>query len=383
MIRIIVYETSNNFLNILINNNIYYKDLVKLQNSFILTVSYEDYKKLNRRYDIKIIRYYGKKFIINFIIDNKYMIISFIISMFILYLLSNTIFNIKINSDNNEIIDIINNSLKTNNIEIYKKKKSFKEIQNIKEKILKDNEDKLEWIEIKELGSAYIIDVTPRIKKSINHVNDSVNDIVASKDGKILFITSSSGVKLKDINDYVKKGEVLISGNIMKNDKVAYQVKSKGVVYAETWYTVKIEIPFKYTEYVDSGKVINRYYLDIFGKEFTLIGKYKSNNTINTKTLILDKPYLFFKIYKESMRKYEYKEFILNENDAYNEAIKRSDSKIKNMLDNDEYIISKKVLKKEAFSSKIKVEVFYKVYENIGVASKIQNIEEKKNETRN
>ena len=77
------------------------------------------------------------------------------------------------------------------------------------------------------------------------------------------------------------------------------------------------------------------------------------------------------------MKKYEYKEFIINEKEAYNEAIKRSDIKIKNMLDNDEHIISKNVLKKEVFSSKIKVEVFYKVYENIGLTSKIKNIEEK------
>jgi hypothetical protein len=47
------------------------------------------------------------------------------------------------------------------------------------------------------------------------------------------------------------------------------------------------------------------------------------------------------------------------------------------MLDNDEYIISKKILKKEAFSSKIKIEVFYKVYENIGITSKIKNVKEK------
>ena len=39
------------------------------------------------------------------------------------------------------------------------------------------------------------------------------------------------------------KGEVIISGNIMKGEKLAYQVKSNGHVYAETWYTVKIEVP--------------------------------------------------------------------------------------------------------------------------------------------
>ena len=376
-VRIIVYEKSNNFLNYLFYNNIFYENLIKCKDYYILSITYDNYKKINRRYKCEVIRYYGKRFIINFIKLNRYMLISFIISMFVLYLLSHTIFNIKINSGDKNIVKIINKSLKDNNIEIYKRKKNFKEIENIKEKILKENEDFLEWIEIEEKGCNYIINVTPRVKRKKSISNGDYTDIVASKDGKILFITASSGTKLKDKGDYVKKGEVIISGNIMKGEKLAYQVKSKGHVYAETWYTVKIEVPFKYTEYVNTGKIINRYYLDIFGNEFTLIGKYKSNNTMNTKTLILDKPYLPFKLYKESMKKYEYKEFIINKKEAYNEAIKRSDIKIKNMLNNDEYIISKNVLKKEVFSSKIKVEVFYKVYENIGLTSKIKNIEEK------
>ena len=380
-VRIIVYENSNNFLNYLFYNNIYYQDLIKTNDYYIITIEFDDYKKLKRRYKSNVIRYYGKRFIINFISVHKYMIISFIISLFILYLLKNTIFMVTINTDDNNIRNIINNSLKLNGIDIYKRKKKFKELLNIKEKILDENEDTLEWIEIKEKGCTYTIDVTPRVKKRTDNNGNEPSDIVASKDGKILFITSTSGTKVKDKNDYVKKGEILISGNIMKNDEVVHQVKSSGKVYAEVWYTVDITVPFNYTEYVDTNKIINHYYLDVFGKKFTLTGKYEGNNTINSKKLILDKPYLPFKLYKEEKRKYEYKEFKINEKEAYNEAIKRSDDKIKNMLDSDEYIISKNVLKKEVFSSKIIVEVFYKVYESIGVTSKINKLEEKHNET--
>ncbi|MGN1028934.1 MAG: sporulation protein YqfD, partial [Bacilli bacterium] len=192
------------------------------------------------------------------------------------------------------------------------------------------------------------------------------------KDGLIKYITSSSGVKLKDVNDYVKKGEVLISGNIIKGeDTLITQVRAKGKVYAEVWYTVNITIPFNYVEYVETGKVINHYYLDIAGKKITLIGKYDSNFTMNTKDLVLEKPYLFFKLYKETKREYKYKEFNINENEAYKEALKRSENKIKSKLNDNEYIISKKVLKKEVFRSKMNIEVFFKVYENIGVTSNI------------
>ena len=370
-VKIIVYENSNKFLNYLVYHSIYYEDLT-LNDNYILTIDYEDYKKISRRYKTKIIKYYGKRFIINYLDTNKYMLISLFISFLVLYLLTNTIFKININTNDEKLYNLINNSLKENNISIYKRKKSFKELKKIKDKIIKNNEDSLEWIEIKEKGCIYNVELTARVKNKENNSDNNPKDIVASKDGLIKYITSSSGVKLKDVNDYVKKGEVLISGNIIKGeDTLITQVRAKGKVYAEVWYTVNITIPFNYVEYVETGKVINHYYLDIAGKKFTLIGKYDSNFTMNTKDLVLEKPYLFFKLYKETKREYKYKEFNINENEAYKEALKRSENKIKSKLNDNEYIISKKVLKKEVFRSKMNIEVFFKVYENIGVTSNI------------
>lgn len=370
-VKIIVYENSNKFLNYLVYHSIYYEDLT-LNDNYILTIDYEDYKKISRRYKTKIIKYYGKRFIIIYLDTNKYMLISLFISFLVLYLLTNTIFKININTNDEKLYNLINNSLKENNISIYKRKKTFKELKKIKEKILKNNEDSLEWIEIKEKGCIYNVELTARVKNKENNSDNNPKDIVASKDGLIKYITSSSGVKLKDVNDYVKKGEVLISGNIIKGeDTLITQVRAKGKVYAEVWYTVNITIPFNYVEYVETGKVINHYYLDIAGKKFTLIGKYDSNFTMNTKDLVLEKPYLFFKLYKETKREYKYKEFNINENEAYKEALKRSENKIKSKLNDNEYIISKKVLKKEVFRSKMNIEVFFKVYENIGVTSNI------------
>ena len=370
-VKIIVYENSNKFLNYLVYHSIYYEDLT-LNDNYILTIDYEDYKKISRRYKTKIIKYYGKRFIINYLDTNKYMLISLFISFLVLYLLTNTIFKININTNDEKLYNLINNSLKENNISIYKRKKSFKELKKIKDKILKNNEDSLEWIEIKEKGCIYNVELTARVKNKENNSDNNPKDIVASKDGLIKYITSSSGVKLKDVNDYVKKGEVLISGNIIKGeDTLITQVRAKGKVYAEVWYTVNITIPFNYVEYVETGKVINHYYLDIAGKKFTLTGKYDSNFTMNTKDLVLEKPYLFFKLYKETKREYKYKEFNINENEAYEEALKRSENKIKSKLNDNEYIISKKVLKKEVFRSKMNIEVFFKVYENIGVTSNI------------
>lgn len=374
-VRIVVNENSNKFLNYLIYNKIYYDSLNKYNEYFVLDVSYDDYLYIRRRYKCHIVKYYGKKNIVNIYENNKYVLLSLIISFMLLFLLCNTIFDIKINSDNKDIINIINNSLSDNGIGVYKRKVSFDKLNNIKNKILEDNKDTLEWIEIREKGCIYYIDVTPRVKSNNNVDNALPSDIVAEKDGVIKHIVVHRGSKVIDNGDYVKKGDILISGNIIKNENVIDKVHSEGVIYAETWKTVNISIPFKRIDYVYK-KTINHYYLDIFGHKFTISGKYDSDNTINKKSIVLDKPYLFFKLYKEEKKIYDYNEVILNKEEAYNEALNRSIDVINKKLSSDEYIISKKVLKKEVKRSKINLEVFFKVYEKIGVTSEIQDIGE-------
>lgn len=374
-VRIVVNENSNKFLNYLIYNKIYYDSLNKYNEYFVLDVSYDDYLYIRRRYKCHIVKYYGKKNIVNIYENNKYVLLSLIISFMLLFLLCNTIFDIKINSDNKDIINIINNSLSDNGIGVYKRKVSFDKLNSIKNKILEDNKDTLEWIEIREKGCIYYIDVTPRVKSNNNADNSLPSDIVAEKDGVIKHIVVHRGSKVIDNGDYVKKGDILISGNIIKNENVIDKVHSEGVIYAETWKTVNISIPFKRIDYVYK-KTINHYYLDIFGHKFTISGKYDSDNTINKKSIVLDKPYLFFKLYKEEKKIYDYNEVILNKEEAYNEALNRSIDVINKKLSSDEYIISKKVLKKEVKRSKINLEVFFKVYEKIGVTSEIQDIGE-------
>lgn len=378
-VRIVVNENSNKFLNYLIYNKIYYDSLNKNNEYFVLDVSYDDYLYIRRRYKCHIVKYYGKKNIVNMYENNKYVLLSLIISFMLLFLLCNTIFDIKINSDNKDIINIINNSLSDNGIGVYKRKVSFDKLNSIKNKILEDNKDTLEWIEIREKGCIYYIDVTPRVKSNNNVDNSLPSDIVAEKDGVIKHIVVHRGSKVIDNGDYVKKGDILISGNIIKNENVIDKVHSEGVIYAETWKTVNISVPFKRIDYVYK-KTINHYYLDIFGHKFTISGKYDSDNTINKKSIVLDKPYLFFKLYKEEKKIYDYNEVILNKEEAYNEALNRSIDVINKKLSSDEYIISKKVLKKEVKRSKINLEVFFKVYEKIGVTSEIQDIGEENGE---
>ncbi len=356
----------NEVVRFLLKRNVFYKDLTIKDNGVTLIVKLTDLKRIKREIkSVKVVRYLGVNGILSWFKRHSVILLSFLFSYAILMALSNVIFDIEIVTSNNELKRVISLYLDDYNIKKYKFMKSNKELTKIKEEILSENKDTLEWIEFERTGTKYTINLTERIKIPQN--GEKVpSDIVASKDATILYMVTKSGTRIKDLNEIVKKGEVIISGNIMKDETLVNQVDAEGEVFGETWYTVTTTVPYKHVEYEKTGTTINHIYINIFGKKITLMGKYETKESMNTTTVLLDKPYLFFNIMKEQKELYKYVTHNLTEKEAYEEAIKRSDKSVNDSLDAEEYIIDKKVLKKNVYSSKIEVEVFYKVYENIG-----------------
>ncbi len=363
----------NDIIRFLLKRNIFYKDLTFNGNVLTLIVKFNDFKKIKREIEnVKIVKYLGVNGFLSWLKRHSVILLSFILSYGVLLALSNVIFDIEIVTSNQELKRVISLYLEDYNIKKYKFMKSNKELEKLKEEILSENKNTLEWIEFERVGTKYTINLTERIVNEKN--GDAVpSDIVASKDATILYMVTKSGTRIKDLNEVVKKGEVLISGNIMKDENLVNQVEADGEVFGETWYTVTTTVPFSHVEYEKTGTTINHIYINIFGKKLTLMGKYETNESMNTTTVLLDKPYLFFNVMKEQKELYKYVTHNLNEDEAYEEALKRSDKGIENSLDVGEYIIDKKVLKKNVYSSKIEVEVFYKVYESIGEKREIIN----------
>lgn len=368
--KVLVSAKEEGILKTLISNNIYFSNYTIKDNKVIFIINYEDLKLLSKLANIKVIKYYGLVGIKKFLKKHYILLTSFILSYLIIIILSNVIFKVEIVTNNQVLKDNITYYLNYYGIVKYKFVKSNKYIENVKEKILLENKDTIEWISINREGVKYVVNVTPRVIS--NRVSiDKPSNIVSKKDALIKYLVVTGGSSVKEVNDVVKKGEVIISGNVVKFDKVVGTTRSKGEVFGEVWYTVNISIPFKHVIYEKTGETINHIYLDIFGHKFTLVGHYITNNSINEVSVLVDKPYLFFKLMKESKELYNYKEVNLNSESAFKEALERADKSISNKLDTNEYIIERKVLKKDVFSSKIDIELFYRVYENIGEEKEI------------
>ena len=69
---------------------------------------------------------------------------------------------------------------------------------------------------------------------------------------------------MKKINDYVKQGEVILSGAIMRDEEVKNLLAAKGRVLGEVWYEAHIEVPFQYYEEKETGKSQTVSYVAVF-----------------------------------------------------------------------------------------------------------------------
>ena len=376
----IIGKNPNYFLNELIKRNINIYHLSKDYKRLIVIIDYKDYLniiKMKTTYKIKVIERFGISRIKELIKRYLYYIIFFIIGIIINIILSNIIFKVEVIHPKKEIIKLIEKDLKELGIKKYNFKKNNKEIQKIKEKILLKEKDKIEWIEIENIGTKYIIKLEER---KLNQKEEICNprNIISKKEAIILEIKSSSGEIIKKINDYVSKDEVIISGFIHNKDEVVSKRCAKGIVYGETWYKVKINIPkmYSYEELTNNKKLgLN---INLFNKNIDINNKYKNYKRkrisgINSSVIPLD-----INLTKYLETKLISKIYTIDNVDEI--AINLSEKEINKKLRKDESILSKKVLKKTIKDSKIEIEVFLKVKEDITSYQDITNIEINKKE---
>ena len=376
MIRIkISGRNAEYFIKKLIDKNINYKNLVISLKYIILDISISDYKKLldiKTSYEISVVEYLGVYKYIIFVYRYWYLFLLFICSIFYIIFLSGIIFEVEVIHSNSMIREMILNDLKEKGISKYKLKVGYNEKNDIVNYILEKEINDIEWLEIEEVGSKYIVNVEQR-KKKTNDEMCNFRHIVAKKDSMITSIFASSGEVVKKKNDYVKKGDILISGFIYNKETVKEKRCAVGKVLGEVWYKVNVSLPKHYYEERVTGDKSLGVEIVFFNKEISLFNKF-NNFKVNKKDLYVNNV-LPIGIYISNYLETEIidKEFDINIVDE--EVFEIAKDKLIDRLGKDIYIKSQKVLKKEEKKSKILVEVFIKVEEDITDYFDITNID--------
>ena len=360
------------YLNRLLSYKVHFKKIKYQGDICFLYVNYDDYKTLIKYKDIYGIALYkivGLTNYINTIKNNIVFIISTIFGILLLFILSNVIFDIKIMSNNNELIEIIKRELDEAEFKKYRFIKSFREKEQLRNKILNEYKDKIEWLEIDRVGTKYYV----RVLERIIHKEDNINyqSIVARKNAIIKEIKASSGEIVKKINDYVNRGDEIISGKIMKKDEVKSMVEAKGSVYGETWYNVKVILPRTYNTIKYTGNSYNTLSIKVLGKRFLLFSKNKYQQEDYQDSELINDKLLPFSINKTKVLEKNNENFFYTYQEAWEKGLSLAREKLLNDLNGDSKILLQKKLKLYEENSTIIVEVFFKVYEDITDYKKI------------
>lgn len=187
----------------------------------------------------EIIKQTGYLAILLSMLKYKTTIIALIISVCFYASLSNKIWKINVYGDTELLNSFIIEQLNDNNIYVGSKKLSNERLSEIQNDILYKNYDLIEYLSLKQDGC--IIEANFKKKRETSDKNELKGNLYASKDGVIKSFDLLSGEKVVKVNDYVKKGDLLVKDVLTTDYNEQVYIGTFGSVYAYTWYYITIE----------------------------------------------------------------------------------------------------------------------------------------------
>lgn len=367
-----------------ININNYIKRLLKKKINIIklipisykevhLIITIKEYEKLIKYksiYKITIIDRYGQAKLKVKFKKNLILLSALTLGLVLIILLSNVIFSIDIIHEDKEIRDLLKTSLANNGIKKYTLKKDYNTLEKIEENILNTNKDKLEWIEIIESGTKYIVRTEER-KINKTKKNHQYQNIVAKKNAVITKIKAYQGEKVKVVNDYVKKGDVIISGYITHPDNTQTPTMAKGVVYGEVWYKISLNYPFVYQEEKLTGATKTIYVLNFLNKRLSIFDFKKYKSFKSKDKILLSNSLSNISLIKEKQYELKVKDEVYPEDIAITKAKDYIKTKLKKDNPNIKKIKDITITHQEENEQTLDLSLFITAIENIGAVSKI------------
>ena len=124
--------------------------------------------------------------------------------------------------------------------------------------------DEISWISINIIGTVAEVEIRETLAiEEPSELYDAAN-VVAAKDGYILLFEESRGNIVAEIGEYVREGELLISGLYDSVTEGFRYTRAKGRVLASTESEISVSVPFEYQKKSYTGRVFTEKYLVFF-----------------------------------------------------------------------------------------------------------------------
>ena len=138
------------------------------------------------------------------------------------------------------------------------------------------NDDDVAWIAINISGTVARVEVREVIDTEIKDKNTKPANIVSMYDAQIVSLEVYSGFVCVKEGDFVRQGQLIVSG-IYKTGKAPIRyLRASGRVLARVVRTFEVEIPLIQQKKVPTGEQFEQKILNFFGKSIKLFTNYRN-----------------------------------------------------------------------------------------------------------
>ncbi|ASI85412.1 sporulation protein YqfD [Bacillus cereus] len=361
------------FVNECVRRNLLVWDVKKIADeTLVFCMLLRDVKKIKpiyRKNECKLyfIGRYGFPFWNKRLIKNSGFLIGFLIFFFGVIAMSNMVWKIEITGAKPETEYILMKELDKMGIKKGKLQFQMPNVEDV-QRHLTDNINAITWAGLEVRGTTYHFKIVEKNEPK-KEKEQRPQNLVAKKEAIITktFVEVGKPVVLK--NDHVEKGQILVSG-IYGNEESPTIVSAKGIVYGETWYTSKVDVPLKTQFQVYTGNVYNEHFLKFGDTKIKIWGfqhdKYKRSRTESVKHDVKLFGFTLPIAYeKDVVREEEEANREYTEKQALKVAKEMAEKELKKKLDEHAMIVSDKILSKKVEADQLKVTLHYTVVENI------------------
>lgn len=361
------------FLNMLMRNDIHVSN-VKRHGIETITfkMKVQDAMKIRQfarqgQVQLSFLHRKGMPFLTKRMVNNSGFLIGAVLFLFLIFLLSNVVWGIEIKGAKPATEYKIRQELDKMGVKVGKIQFFVNDVESIQRK-LTDQVSAITWVGVELKGTTYHFQVVEKNQPKAPE-QPAPQNIVAKKKATIVKMYVEKGQPIVDLHDHVQRGQLLVSGLIGKEGEEK-PVAAKGEIWGETWYKSHVELPLNSTFSVFNGKEKRKHYLLIGKVKIPVWGfgnpSYKEFETeTSTQKIRFLRWQLPVSVVNETIRERQTIVRSYKNDEAAKIALEIAKKDIKSNLDEDAMIKEEKILHKTIDNGKVKLDVYFKIYENI------------------
>ena len=300
-------------------------------------------------------------------------IIGALLSFMIFILLTNMTWGIVIEGADHQTEERIVSELKQMGIEIGKINKLKNRPEIVQANLQKEIEN-LTWIGVDIKGTKIFLQAVQKNEPD-KTVTENLGHLVAKKKAVISHYFVEKGETVVKKNQYVEKGDILVSGYIASNDDKKL-IAAKGKVWGMTWYQSTVTYPLTMNYEVMTGQNETQYGLDISKWSIPIWGFkdhiYNQQTVEQTSIpLKIGNWELPFKINKKVVREKEILQKELTKAEAIEKAKQLARNDLLMKIPADSVIDKEFILHEQVESGKVNLSINFQVIEDIAMKKPI------------